>query len=496
MAGGPERSRASSLGRREFLLGAGLIAGATALGGSRALAAPFRSGPTPRLTPTSALDAGASDAPFDTIVVVMMENRSFDHLLGWAGTDAAYLDAGRRRYGANFVLDGNQNQTYTDVQGQEVATHWLPGTPGEQYPFQGCGENIPGHGWNAGRVQMRDGFLAKGSGNGPFALGYYRGDDMLLTEQLVRRFTTADQWFSSLLGPTFPNRQYLHAAQSARQKHDPGPLSPGMFHTKTIWDNLLDAKVPSAYYYTDLPIVPLWGQRFYDITHPLDDYFDDASKGKLANVVMVDPAFQFAQRTDDHPVGDIRAGQRWLRAVFQAFAESPQWERGAFVVLYDEWGGFFGHVKPPLAPGTPSGKGSEGGFAQLGFRVPAIVASPFARPGYADHTVYDHTSIMRLVEWRFLGAPAKGTAAGKHGKWWLTDRDRNASNLGATLAVESQPDLGFDPNLALPAPADPCTFGAKGGASPGDPFASSQKMEDLQDSRFKGASADLWARPT
>jgi phospholipase C len=250
--------------------------------------------------------------------------------------------------------------------------------------------------------------------------------------------------------------------------------------------------VPSAYYYTDLPIVPLWGERFYDITHPLADYFDDASKGKLANVVMIDPAFQFAQRTDDHPVGDIRAGQRWLRAIFQAFAASPQWERGAFVVLYDEWGGFFDHVKPPLAPGTPSGKRTDGGFAQLGFRVPAIVASPFARAGYADHTVYDHTSLLRLIEWRFLGAPAKGTTAGKQGRWWLTTRDRHANNLGATFAVEQQPDLGFDPAMDLPAPADPCTFGAKGGASPGDPFLSSNAMADLQDSRFKDASPRLW----
>ena len=78
---------------------------------------------------------------------------------------------------------------------------------------------------------------------------------MPFTEQLVRRFTTGDRWFSSLLGPTFPNRQYLYAAQSGGQKNDPGPLKPGMFLTRTIWDNLLDAKVPSAYYYTDLPLL-------------------------------------------------------------------------------------------------------------------------------------------------------------------------------------------------------------------------------------------------
>jgi phospholipase C len=493
MPEGSEGTGPRPLGRREFLVGAGLIAGATALGGTRALAAPMRAGATPRLTPTSALDASATDAPFDTVVVVMMENRSFDHLLGWMGTDAAYLDAGRRHYGSDFAIDGNQDQTYTDAQGQPVATHWLPGTTGEEYPYQGCGEHIPGHGWHAARVQRDRGFLAKGSGNDPFALGYYRATDMPFTEQLVRNFTTGDRWFSSLLGPTFPNRQYLYAAQSGGQKNDPGPLKPGMFRTKTIWDELLAANVPSAYYYTDVPILTLWGERFYGITHSLDHYFEDAQQGKLAKVVMIDPAFNFAQRTDDHPVGDIRSGARWLRSVFQAFAESPQWQRGAFVVLYDEWGGFFDHVKPENAVGTPASRRSNG-FTQVGFRVPAIVTSPFVRPGYAEHTAFDHTSLLRMLEWRYLGAPAKGTRAGKRGRWWLTERDRAANNLGATFTAERQADVGFDLAMDLPAPAAPCTFGAKGSTqTTGDPFVTAQSMDDLTDSRFKAASERPWS---
>jgi phospholipase C len=489
------KSTQSPLERREFLRRAGLLAGAAVIGGTGA-ARPFRSGRAPVAARTSVLDASAADAPFDTIVVVMMENRSFDHMLGWTGTDAAYLDAGRQRYGADFHIDGNQAQTFIDVHGKKVATHWLPGTTGEQYPYQGCGDNIPGHGWEAARVQRDKGFLAKGTGNSPFALGYYRASDMLFTEQMVRRFTTCDQWFSSLLGPTFPNREFFYTAQSGGRKGNPGPLKPGMYPTQTIWDKLLAANVPSAYYYTDLPILPLWGKRFYDITQSLDHYFDDASKGKLANVVMVDPGFQFANRTDDHPVGDVRNAQRWLRSVFQAFAQSPHWERGAFVMLYDEWGGFFDHVKPPLAPGAKPGKNSGEGFDQMGFRVPAIVASPFASPGFAEHTRYDHTSVLRLLEWRFLGAPTKGPAAGPHGRWWLTERDRNANNLAGALAVEPTVDLGFDVALDLPAGADPCTFGAKGGTETnGDPFVSSEAMANLQDKRFKEASETPWRAP-
>jgi phospholipase C len=258
----------------------------------------------------------------------------------------------------------------------------------------------------------------------------------------VRRFTTSDRWFSSLLGPTFPNRQYLHAAQSAHQKHDPGPLRPGMFHTKTIWDNLRRAKVPMAYYYTDLPIAPLWGQRLYDITHSLDQYFEDAQQGKLANVVMVDPGFQFAQRTDDHPVGDIRSGQRWLRSVFQAFAQSPQWERGAFVVLYDEWGGFFDHVAPQTAPDD------DPTTALRGFRVPALVISPRSRRGAVAHGVYDHTSVLKAIEWRWGLTP-------------LTRRDAAARNIAEVLDFGGAPRSAPRKYTVRPAPPGrPCQVAA------------------------------------
>ncbi len=453
-----------------------------------------RAGVTPRVAPTSVLDATASEAPFDTVVVVMMENRSFDHLLGWAGTDAAYLDAGRRRYGGDFAIDGSQKQTYTDAQGQPVATHWLPGTAGERFPYQGCGENIPGHGWNAGRVQMKDGFLAKGSGNGPFSLGYYDAADMLFTEQLVRRFTTADRWFSSLLGPTFPNRQYLHAAQSARQKHDPGPLKPGMFGTRTIWDNLLDAKVPAAYYYTDLPIATLWGERLYDITHSLEHYFDDASQGKLANVVMVDPGFQFAQRTDDHPVGDIRAGQRWLRVDLPGVRAVTAVEHRCLRRALRR----VGWVLRPREAAARAGRAVERPTAGSSSSASACPRSS-RRRSRAPGTPTTPSTTTRRCSGCSSGAssarPPRAPLGGADGRWWLTGRDRHAANLGATFAAEHQGDLGFDPGMDLPAPADPCTFGAKGGTSDdGDPFNSSQQMSDLQDSRFKEASPKLWSQ--
>jgi phospholipase C len=484
-------------GRREFLRAAGVLAGAATVAPNaltRAVALTRdRAGRAPVRVADSVLDAGASEAPFDTVVVVVMENRSFDHFFGWLGTDPAYLAAGQARYGAGFRIDGRQDLTYRDENGQEVATYWLLGAGGSQYPYQGCGAGIPGHGWDAGRAQLTRGFLGRGAGNSPYALGYYRAPDMPFLASLTTRYTTCDRYFSSLLGPTFPNRQYVYAAQSSGARNDPGPLKPGIFGPTTIWDRLRAAHVPVGYYYTDLPILPLFGRRFFDVSHPLDAYLEDAANGDLPNFVMVDPGFRIAQRTDDHPVGDIRTGQRWIRAVFQAFAQSPQWERGLFVLTYDEWGGFFDHVRPPVVPDSRRTSDLATDFGQLGFRVPTVVASPYARPGFADHTRYDHSSIIRMLEWRFLGAPARGPRSRGKSPWWLTDRDRHANNLGSSLTTSGDPEHGFDLAMPLAAGAQPCDFGALGGPAVGDPFQNvTQQMEDLTEHRFPTADSSLW----
>ena len=168
---GPDehRDEASALHRREFLRRAGLIAGAAVVGpgltrtvASQLTAGGTRAGRAPRITPESVFDAPAAEAPFDTVVVVMMENRSFDHFLGWLGTDAAYLDAGRARYGSGFHIDGRQDLTYTTPSGDDVATHWLGDPAAQQYPYEGCGEGIPGHGWDAGHAQLAAGSSVAG----------------------------------------------------------------------------------------------------------------------------------------------------------------------------------------------------------------------------------------------------------------------------------------------------------------------------------------------
>lgn len=480
--------------RRAFLRRAGLVATGAAVAPS--VLAACGSGRAPSTTPDAVIDHAPADSGIDTVVVVTMENRSFDHLVGGLATDAAYLDAGRRRYGTGFRVDGAQHQSYPDPEGRRFPTAPLVGNALEADPWRGCSHPVPGHGWNSGRAQMRRGFLGRDTGNDEYALGYFTPQNLPFHLALAQRFTVCDHWHAPLMAGTFPNRQYLHAATSNGRKEDPIPLRPGIFTGETIWDRLRAADVPARYYYTDLPILALWDSHTYDRISVIDDYFADAAAGTLPAFTMVDPGFLGPKRSDDHTYADVRIGQRFLREVFRAFTESEHWERGLFVLTYDEWGGFFDHVRPPRVPDDRASADWYDDFGQTGFRVPTIVASPRAAAGAVDHHRYDHTSILRFLEWRFLGAPARGPRGSGH--WWLTTRDRHANNVGEALWTgRPDPDVGFDLEMALATPTPPCgpyvstpEPGSAAGAS--GEWDLDQSLVSLTQDRFLPAGSPAW----
>jgi phospholipase C len=180
-----------------------------------------------------------------------------------------------------------------------------------------------------------------------------------------------------------------------------------------------------------------------------DQYFFDAARGELPNVSFLTPGMGNAFRTDDHPQGDVGIGQRFLLAVLSAFVRSPQWQRGMFVLTYDEHGGFYDHVKPPVVRDDRVSSNDEKNFGQLGFRVPTALASPYAPRNYVDHNLYDHTSILRFLEWRFLGAPPQGPGK-QTDRWFLTKRDRHTNNFGASLrSGNPDPEVDIDTPAAL-----------------------------------------------
>ncbi len=351
--------------RREFLrlsamAGAAAVLTQCSSGSSKAKAGPATTTTLPR--PPSVLDGAPADSGIDTVVVAMMENRSFDSYFGWLARDESYLEQGRSRYGARFAVDGNSFQQFPGPGGKPVDTFRRVLSKDAQ-PWRGCGHPDPGHGWDAGRAERDGGFLSPGSGNDEFALSYFEGADLPLYDLLARRFTVCDRWHASVLGPTYPNREYLLSGTSGGHKDNFLPLADGGFTWPNIVDRLAAAKVPVAEYYSDLPPLLLWGNRMMPHIRKIDEFKADAAAGKLPKVAFVSPIFSGDNRSDDHPHGDPRAAQKFVLDAFTAFAKSPQWERGLFVLTYDEWGGFFDHVKPPILPDGRANKNDEDNFA-------------------------------------------------------------------------------------------------------------------------------------
>jgi phospholipase C len=352
----------------------------------------------------------------DHIVVVTMENRSFDHLLGWLP-------------GA----DGRQaGLTYVDRSGVSHETHRLAPD------FQGCRFHDPDHSYAGSRVAYDhgrcDGFLRAGA-NDLYAIGYYTRRDLPFLGSAAPAWTVCDRYFAATLGPTFSNRMYLHAGRTDRTSDVPLPSS-----LRTIWDALAEHRLPGRYYRRNFSYLGLWGTRYLRITRAFADFLRDCRAGTLPAVAYVDPAYTLpvlGLGSDDHPPSDIRAGEWFLSQVYSAVTRGPAWRRTLLVITFDEWGGFFDHVPPQRAPDV------DPRYALRGFRVPTVLVSPFARRGHVDHRVYDHASILRLIEWRFGLRP-------------LAVRDATANNLAAALDF-SHPDLRA-PRLTVPrvATSPPC----------------------------------------
>jgi len=377
------------------------------------------------------------------VFVLMLENHSFDHMLGFSqitGTDAI-TGQPTSTEGLNPTRDQNCGPDGRSVPVSFPAEWALLHDPGHE--FSDVREQLCGSGGayphinNSGFVSNYAKVDAAHPGD---IMRCYAPEQLPVINTLAREFAVCDHWFSSMPGPTWPNRFFIHAASSAGLDHSPTTaniassilINGYKFENGTIYDRLDDEGISWSIYKGDpfpqaLAIngmtLRLIEGRFYD--------FDDFSKhlqnpNYSASYTFIEPdyhvAADFAGGNSQHPKDDVTRGEALLKRVYETIRNSPHWEHSLLIVTYDEHGGFYDHVPPPrtVAPGDaitdPENNRYNFDFTQLGVRVPAIIISPLIPRGIIDHIVYDHTSVLATVEHIFGLLP-------------LTERDRQANTL-------------------------------------------------------------------
>ena len=441
---------------RRALLG-GALAGAAAIGlapGSAGAAPRSRTmKPGPGTLPNPNAAPGTDQLPLITnIVVVMMENHSYDNILGMMPSR-----------GDGFVL-GTDGKPTASNPWPKRSTFQPPAKRAELHAFpmpNPC--QVPGEPWNTwdaywtsyagGRM---DGFVK--SQSGPVSMGYFEPAVMPFVNSLAATFPVCDRYFCSVGAQTYPNRRFLMAGTSLGLITDTFP--PGRPPNGTVFEALMAHSISWKNYYSTLPSSLIWtylgGVPGYS-SHlaKIGQFYTDAALGNLPAFSLVDP--DFGQQSEENPQ-DVQYGDQFLAQVVNAVMASPQWPHTLLVWCYDESGGYYDHVPPPkvvkpdkVAPVLATGD-HVGAFNRLGFRVPAGVVSPYARPDYVSHVVHDHTSVLKLVETKW-NLPA------------LTYRDYAADNLLDSVDLSSAPAFLTPPSLA--APVDPSLASSCRSTGPG-----------------------------
>jgi len=387
----------------------------------------------PGSLPYPKLPAGTDTIPqIKHIVVLMMENHSYDNHLGMLGRAGAD--------GFKLGSDGKPTETNPYTGGKLQHAFRMPTT------CQLSGK--PSQTWTDSHIQLASdhntGFVR--SGSGPVAMGYWEKADLPFYYSLASTFPIADRYFCSVLGQTFPNRRYLIAATSLGMVNDgvPDPLEYPA--NGTIFDRLHKAGVSFADYYslldgilpgTTMALFPELLVKYGDHIHKLDEFLDAAKAGTLPGFCLVEPSY--TKNSEEDPQ-NIAYGEQFAASVIDAVMAGPGWKNTLLIWTFDEHGGYYDHVVPPAAVApddiAPHASVAYTGFRQYGFRVPCAIVSPWARRDYVSHQVFDHSSICALVEHKW-NLPA------------MTYRDANANSMLDMLDFTT---AAFDhpPKLAKP----------------------------------------------
>jgi phospholipase C len=371
------------------------------------------------------------------IIVLMMENHSFDNVLGMV----PYRVPGRSGVDGLARHKGKVINFNRDAHGHKVPAHHAASPC--QY------DKVPSQSWNASHQSYNGGHnngFVKASGQ--VAMWFWDQRDLPFTYAMARHFPIGNRYFSSVLAQTYPNRRYLFTGTSS------GVIDTNLGETLstpaqngTIWDRFDAHKISYGNYYQQVPswlIVPgvSAAPQRQQSQHHFSQFLTDAAAGKLPQFSLIDPDYN---NTSEENPQDIQVGEEFIATVVNAVMKSPAWKNTALFVNFDEHGGYFDHVPPPRAikpdsikPKTKPGD-APGAFDRYGFRVPLFVVSPWAKPGYVSNVVQDHTSITAFIE-RKWNLPA------------MTFRDANAHPMTDYFnfkhaAFAKPPHLGHAPRL-------------------------------------------------
>ena len=360
------------------------------------------------------------------IVVVMLENRSFDNVAGFlydqniqpshfvpAGTvphyngmPLSYSNPSNPEYfqgsgPANPVIvqRGAENLQVPDTDPQELF---------DDITFQIFGATAP----QPGQAATMNGFLVSyervAKQRPEQIMQCYAPEQLPVLSQLARGFAICDAWHASCPCQTFPNRAFVHAGTSCGQVNN-WPYSPFNYDVPTIFNVLTDMNVNWAVYNdsvfesaTRLQFPKLWDVLLHAHFRGFDDFLEDARQGKLPRYCFVEPSF-LVNPSDEHPPHDMLLGERFLWRVWNAVSTGAHWESTLLLITYDEHGGCCDHQAPPWGATPPDGRPGENGFNfdRYGVRVPAVVVSPWIEEGTVfrspSHRPYDHSSLLATV---------------------------------------------------------------------------------------------------
>ena len=361
-------------------------------------------------------------ANIEHIVVLMLENRSFDHMLGYLSLEQGRDDVDGLRPGMSNTAAGKPYPVEHAPVTHVPDPRWDPDHSAAQTDLQIGGGEMDGFAESFARTLARRNVADPDPG---MVMRYYNASDLPVYHHLSENFCVCDRWHSSVPGATWPNRLYALTGGADRSRDDK-PKPPPIYGRHSFIRHLEAAGVSWRWYtydvgtlrcvdheylvgyhghfaYVDRPKLPFLTSLEEELVVDEDaaSFVEDARRGKLPQVSWVDPNFKdvnlaHIQSNDDHPPSDVQDGQELVFLVYNALASGPHWDRTLLLVLYDEHGGFYDHVPPPEAPDDDPAL-----FGRYGIRVPALVVSPWVAPRSASHTLFDHTSIIKTVLTRF-----------------------------------------------------------------------------------------------